>query len=107
MHRNLNNSYSLLVGLYPESHGIVGNQFYDHSIHHQTKSTCQAFFNIDDERATSNMKWWQKVNIINQIFNTAIAVYVCGLKFCLRVRITKLATLMSAMVQLVYPGLIK
>ena len=48
-------------GLYPESHGIVGNQFYDQEVHTITKSTCQAFFNIDDERSTAHMKWWQQV----------------------------------------------
>ena len=50
-------------GLYPESHGIVGNQFYDQEVHTITKSTCQAFFNIDDERSTAHMKWWQQVGI--------------------------------------------
>ena len=48
-------------GLYPESHGIVGNQFYDSEVHKMTDSTYLAFFNIDDERTTAHMKWWQKV----------------------------------------------
>ena len=50
-----------LPGLYPESHGIVGNQFYDGDVHTETRSSCKAFFNIDDERSTKHMKWWQKV----------------------------------------------
>ena len=74
-----------LAGLYPESHGIVGNQFYsrevaicnileddDHyhndghgQVHEQVslkgQSSFYAFFNIEDERTTSNPKWWQKV----------------------------------------------
>ena len=51
----------MLAGLYPESHGIVGNQFYDGDVHSETRSSCKAFFNIDDERSTKHMKWWQKV----------------------------------------------
>ena len=51
----------MLPGLYPESHGIVGNQFYDGDVHSETRSSCKAFFNIDDERSTKHMKWWQKV----------------------------------------------
>ena len=54
-------NYKMFSGLYPESHGIVGNQFYDQEVHTITKSTCQAFFNIDDERSTAHMKWWQQV----------------------------------------------
>ena len=88
-----------LAGLYPESHGIVGNQFYDREVvicnvlddddhchndgdghyHHdgddhyhndgqvheqmslKGQSSFYAFFNIEDERTTSNPKWWQKV----------------------------------------------
>lgn len=38
----------------------MGNQFYDQEVHTITKSTCQAFFNIDDERSTAHMKWWQQ-----------------------------------------------
>ena len=52
-----------MAGLYPESHGIVGNQFYDGEIHSETRSSCKAFFNIDDERSTKHMKWWQKVSL--------------------------------------------
>ena len=48
------------LGLYPESHGIVGNQFYDSEVHKMTDNYL-AFFNIDDERTTSHMSWWQKV----------------------------------------------
>ena len=51
----------LWPGLYPEVHGIVGNQFYDSEVHKMTDSTYLAFFNIDDERTTAHMKWWQKV----------------------------------------------
>ena len=52
----------IILGLYPETHGIVGNQFYDQEVHAQTKASCKAFFNIDDERTTEEMKWWQKVS---------------------------------------------
>ena len=52
-----------MAGLYPESHGIVGNQFYDGEIHSETRSSCKAFFNIDDERSTKHMKWWQKDDV--------------------------------------------
>jgi len=51
---------TIQTGLYPESHGIVGNQFYDSEVHKMTDSTYLAFFNIDDERTTAHMKWWQK-----------------------------------------------
>ena len=53
----------MLPGLYPESHGIVGNQFYDGDVHSETRSSCKAFFNIDDERCTKHMKWWQKDDV--------------------------------------------
>lgn len=51
---------TIQTGLYPEVHGIVGNQFYDSEVHKMTDSTYLAFFNIDDERTTAHMKWWQK-----------------------------------------------
>jgi len=51
---------TIQTGLYPESHGIVGNQFYDQEVHKMTQNTYLAFFNIDDERTTAHMKWWQK-----------------------------------------------
>jgi len=50
---------TIQTGLYPESHGIVGNQFYDNEVHKMTDNYL-AFFNIDDERTTSHMSWWQK-----------------------------------------------
>jgi hypothetical protein len=50
------------AGLYPENHDIVGNQFYDPEIHRQIAHSGQAFFNIEDQRSTQHMKWWQKVN---------------------------------------------
>ena len=50
----------IYAGLYPEAHAIVGNQFYDSEVHKMTDNYL-AFFNIDDERTTSHMSWWQKV----------------------------------------------
>jgi len=59
---------TIQTGLYPESHGIVGNQFYDREVHEQMSKKNQhtsfyAFFNIEDERTTSNQKWWQKEDV--------------------------------------------
>ncbi|XP_023340595.1 ectonucleotide pyrophosphatase/phosphodiesterase family member 6 isoform X2 [Eurytemora carolleeae] len=51
---------TLQTGLYPENHDIVGNQFYDSEIHKQLGNSGQAFFNIEDQRSTQHMKWWQK-----------------------------------------------
>ena len=59
-------------GLYPETHGIVGNQFYDQEVHTQTKASCKAFFNIDDQRTTEEMKWWQKVKFKYSILSCSI-----------------------------------
>ena len=52
--------FTLFSGLYPENHGIVGNQFYDNEVHKHSGSY-MAFFNIDDERTTANKRWWNKV----------------------------------------------
>jgi len=58
---------TIQTGLYPESHGIVGNQFYDREVHEMTRkkqqSSFYAFFNIEDERTTNNQKWWQKEEV--------------------------------------------
>jgi len=59
---------TIQTGLYPESHGIVGNQFYDREVHEQMSlkkqhSSFYAFFNIEDERTTSNPIWWQKEGV--------------------------------------------
>ena len=94
-----------LAGLYPESHGIVGNQFYsrevaicniledddhyhndgdyhyhnDGQVHEQVslkgQSSFYAFFNIEDERTTSNPKWWQKV--LNISFSVGTQIEGC------------------------------
>jgi len=50
---------TIQTGLYPENHGIVGNQFYDNEVH-KSKGSYMAFFNIDDERTTANERWWNK-----------------------------------------------
>ena len=39
--QNNQKTLQLCAGLYPESHGIVGNQFYDQEVHSMTKSTCK------------------------------------------------------------------
>ena len=86
-----------LAGLYPESHGIVGNQFYDREVaicnmldvddlynndgqvHEQVslkgQSSFYAFFNIEDERTTSNPKWWLKV--LNISFSVGTQIEGC------------------------------
>ncbi|KAG8832826.1 hypothetical protein FRC17_000580 [Serendipita sp. 399] len=44
------NHWTLMTGLYPESHGIVGNNFYDPSLH--------AEFVYTDPNRSHDGKWW-------------------------------------------------
>lgn len=44
------NHYSLVTGLYPESHGIVANAFYDPEL--------DDFFSYTDQRNLREAKWW-------------------------------------------------
>ena len=58
-----------MAGLYPESHGIVGNQFYDGEMHSETRSSCKAFFNIDDERSTKGRSTTRKRGASSELDN--------------------------------------
>ncbi|KAI8970385.1 alkaline-phosphatase-like protein [Mycotypha africana] len=49
------NHWTLVTGLYPESHGIVANLFYD--------PTFDAFFSHTDSSITSDQKWWKGQSI--------------------------------------------
>lgn len=44
------NHYTLMTGLYPESHGVVGNSFYDPGL--------DADFYYRDPNRSNNPKWW-------------------------------------------------
>jgi len=44
------NHYTIVTGLYPESHGIVANTMYD--------PVFNATFSISDESAVSDARWW-------------------------------------------------
>lgn len=44
------NHYSIVTGLYPESHGIISNTFFD--------PVFNATFTISDSSATSDARWW-------------------------------------------------
>lgn len=44
------NHYSLVTGLYPESHGIIGNEFYDPVLNDN--------FTYKDPKYSWDSKWW-------------------------------------------------
>ncbi|CAG8562613.1 4088_t:CDS:2 [Acaulospora colombiana] len=44
------NHYTIVTGLYPESHGIVGNEFYDPDL--------KDYFYYKDPRKSLDSKWW-------------------------------------------------
>lgn len=44
------NHFSLVTGLYPESHGIVGNAFYDPKL--------EEYFSYNDQKDLNESKWW-------------------------------------------------
>ncbi|XP_042214322.1 glycerophosphocholine cholinephosphodiesterase ENPP6-like isoform X2 [Homarus americanus] len=46
------NWHTIVTGLYPESHGIVGNYMYD--------SEDEGIFYIFDSQSTGNPRWWSK-----------------------------------------------
>ena len=48
----LNYSY---LGRYPETHGIIGNQFWDQS---NSQDRSREFFDHMDERTTQKLKWY-------------------------------------------------
>ena len=45
------NHYSIVTGLYPESHQIIGNHFYDPNL--------KAKFSIRNPADASDPKWWK------------------------------------------------
>ena len=53
------NHFSLVTGLYPESHGIVGNSFYDPEL--------DDYFSYTDQANLKESKWWQAEPIWNTI----------------------------------------
>ena len=44
------NHYSIVTGLYAESHGIVANTFYDPDF--------DAYFHLSDPVAVTDARWW-------------------------------------------------
>lgn len=53
------NHYSIVTGLYPESHGIVANSFYDPEL--------DDYFSFTDSKNLQESKWWQAEPIWNTI----------------------------------------
>lgn len=53
------NHFSLVTGLYPESHGIVGNAFYDPKI--------DEYFSYNDQKDLRESKWWLAEPIWNAV----------------------------------------
>lgn len=53
------NHYSLVTGLYPESHGIVGNAFYDPDL--------DDYFSYTDREKLTESKWWTAEPIWNTV----------------------------------------
>ncbi len=53
------NHYSMVTGLYPERHGIVGNRFYDPEL--------EAMFEFDRPEITSDPRWWEAEPIWNTV----------------------------------------
>eukprot|EP00091_Calanus_sinicus_P023846 TRINITY_DN8277_c0_g1_i1.p1 TRINITY_DN8277_c0_g1~~TRINITY_DN8277_c0_g1_i1.p1 ORF type:complete len:298 (+),score=72.38 TRINITY_DN8277_c0_g1_i1:94-987(+) len=62
---------TLQTGVYPEVHGITGNQFYSPEVHEISKSIYLALFNIDDEETTGHHHYWQKGAEAEPIWVTA------------------------------------
>ena len=54
----------IFVGKYPGTHGIIGNQFWDHKSqtvpYHKSQSQNREFFDYMDENSTGNIKWFFK-----------------------------------------------
>jgi predicted AlkP superfamily pyrophosphatase or phosphodiesterase len=53
------NHYSLVTGLYPESHGIVGNAFYDPKL--------DDYFSYTNQENVRESKWWMAEPIWNAV----------------------------------------
>ena len=53
------NHFSLVTGLYPESHGIVGNAFYDPKL--------EEYFSYNDQKDLRESKWWLAEPIWNSV----------------------------------------
>lgn len=53
------NHFSLVTGLYPESHGIVGNSFYDPAL--------DEYFSYNEQEDLKESKWWQAEPIWNAV----------------------------------------
>ena len=53
------NHFSLVTGLYPESHGIVGNAFYDPKL--------GEYFSYNDQKDLRESKWWLAEPIWNAV----------------------------------------
>ncbi len=53
------NHFSLVTGLYPESHGIVANSFYDPKLND--------FFSYTDQKSLRESKWWKAEPIWNTV----------------------------------------
>lgn len=53
------NHFSLVTGLYPESHGIVANAFYDPDLND--------YFSYTDQKSLRESKWWEAEPIWNTV----------------------------------------
>ncbi len=69
-----------MLGRYPGTHGIIGNQFYDptplmgyrassqsqgsNMINSNSRRPPVKYFNYEDERTTGEIRWWEKAKPI-------------------------------------------